>query len=161
MGNVINRSAKNPNLRSRNAFGRAGNRPSSLCPCLLYQTFPGTKFLPDFCLTWYKVLVQTLFYLPDFMVQIFFWYNFSGTISFSGTKTFGFAFGLRSPICVRWTRSAISHLRSRTPMRYASVYGLVFLPDLWFKEPAYCSKEPAWKKIPDLDARTVGSEERS
>ena len=80
MGNVINRSAKNPNLRSRNAFGRAVNRPSSLCPCLLYQTFPGTKILPDFCLTWYKLLVQTLFYLPDFMVQIFlvqfFWYNF-------------------------------------------------------------------------------------
>jgi hypothetical protein len=63
-GNVTpwckNRSGKNPNLRSRNAFGRAGNRPSSF----------------------------------------FVWYNFSGTNSFSGTKAFGFAFGLRHPICV-------------------------------------------------------------
>ena len=117
--NAKMRSAKKPNLRSRNAFGRAVNRPSSLCPCLLYQTFPGTKFLPDFCLTWYKVLVQTLFYLPEFMVQFF-----SGTIFLvqflflvqkrSGSRSEHF--GLRSPICVRSTRSAISHLRSPTPM---------------------------------------------
>ena len=102
----------NTYLRSRNAFGRAVNRPSSFAHAFCTRIF----LVQIFCLTWYKVLVQTLFYLPDFMVQIFFWYNFSGTISFSGTKTFGFAFGLRSPICVRWTRSAISHLRSRTPM---------------------------------------------
>ena len=110
--NAKMRSAKKPNLRSRNAFGRAGNRPSSLCPCLLYQTFPSTKFLPDFCLTWYKVLVQTLFYLPEFMVQFFsgtiFMVQFlflvqkrSGSRSASGAR---FAFGERVrpfPICVR------------------------------------------------------------
>ena len=113
------RSAKKPNLRSRNAFGRAVNRPSSLCPCLLYQTFPGTKFLPDFCLTWYKLLVQPLFYLPDFMVQIFsgtiFLVQFlflvqkrSGSRSASGAR---FAFGERVrpfPICVR------GHLRCKS-----------------------------------------------
>jgi hypothetical protein len=50
------------------------NRPSSLCLCLLYQTFSGTK-----------VFVQILFYLPDFLVQ-FFWYKF-----FFWYKAFGFA----------------------------------------------------------------------
>ena len=34
----------------------------------------------------------------------------------SDSVAFGFAFGLRSPICVRRTRSAISQMRSRTTM---------------------------------------------
>ena len=122
------RSAKKQNLRSRNAFGRAGNRPSSLCPCLLYQTFPGTKFLPH--------LVQsfgTNFVLPtDFMVQFF-----SGTIflvqflflvqkrsdsrSASGAR---FAFGQRVrpfPICVRahLCMQYVAHVRRQR--RYSTV----------------------------------------
>ena len=77
----------NTYLRSRNAFGRAVNRPSS--------------FAHAFCtrISWYKIFTRLLphlvqsfgtnFVLPTRLYGTkFFWYNFSGTISFSGTNTY-------------------------------------------------------------------------
>ena len=83
-----------------NTFGRAGNCPSSLRLCLLYQTFSWYKF-PDlvqsfgtnFVLSTRLHGTKKLYH--KIMVQ-FFWYKF-----FSGTKVFGFTFGLRHTICVR------------------------------------------------------------
>ena len=112
----------------KNAFGQKAKFAfekrvrASWEPSFLLMPMPS---VPDF--SWYKKFTRLLphlvqsfgtnFVLPTRLYgTIFFWYIFSGTISFSGTKTFGFAFGLRSPICVRSTRSAISHLRSRTPI---------------------------------------------
>ena len=100
----------------KNAFGQKAKfafeeRVRASCePSFLLMPMPS---VPDF--SWYKIFTRLLphlvqsfgtnFVLPTRLYgTIFFWYNFSGTISFSGTKTFGFAFGLGQVVCQLLTR---------------------------------------------------------
>ena len=97
-----------PKFALRNAFGPSCEPSFLLMPMPSVTDFSWynffTRLLPDLVQIlnfWYKFCFTYQTY-----GKFFFWYNFSGTISFSCTKTFGFAFGLRRPICVRSTRSA-------------------------------------------------------